>query len=548
MLEFIAIRNFAIIDDLSLPFFPGLTVVTGETGAGKSMIVDGLQAVLGGRVDPSMVRTGFDSSLVETRFGDVAAVLPDGVDPGEGELVLSREIRKEGRGKAMVNGSLASLSLLRVLGEDLVDFHGQHEHQSLLASSVHLEALDRFAGLLSLRRDLSEGFAELVQVRSKISAFRNGEKERLARRDYLHFVLRELRDAALSEGEEERLLEEERILSSAEKLHLCARGALEDIYEGEMSAFSRGRSSLSSLSGLVATDGRLGEIVGLLEGAVVQLEESGFLLRDYASSVEADPVRLEQVQERLSLLSSLKKKYGPTMEDVLRTIQEAEEELAGMEEGESGLESLAAKEAQLAERAGTLSGELGRRRREAAQSFQEKVQEELSQLAMEKVRFEVSFQDVPLRETGAQEVEFLISPNPGEPLLPLRKIASGGELSRVMLALKRILAGTDRIGTLVFDEVDAGIGGRVASILGRKLKDISRHHQVLCITHLAPVAAFSDRHLLVEKTAREGRTVIKVRYLEGEERVRELARMIGGLEIKAGSIESAKGLLEEGRG
>lgn len=548
MLEYIAIRNFAIIDDLSLPFFPGLTVLTGETGAGKSMIVDGLQAVLGGRVDSAMVRTGFDSSLVEARFGDVATAFPDGVDPGEGEVVLSRELRREGRGKAMVNGSLASLSLLRTLGEDLADFHGQHEHQSLLASSVHLEALDRFAGLLSLRRDLSERFGELAQVRSRISAFRTGEKERLARRDYLQFVLRELRGAALSGDEEERLLEEERILSSAEKLHLCARGALEDIYEGDMSAFSRGRSSLSSLSGLVATDGRLREIVGLLEGAVVQLEESGFLLRDYASSVEADPARLEQVQERLSLLSSLKKKYGPTIEDVLRTLQEAEEELAGLEEGESGLEDLVSREAELAGRTESLSGELGRRRREAAEAFREKVQEELSQLAMEKVRFEVSFQDVTLRETGAQEVEFLISPNPGEPLMPLRKIASGGELSRVMLALKRILAGSDRIGTLVFDEVDAGIGGRVASILGRKLKDISRHHQVLCITHLAPVAAFSDRHLLVEKTARGGRTVIQVRYLEGEERVRELARMIGGLEIKAGSIESAKGLLEEARG
>jgi len=549
LLEYLSIRNFAIINDLSLPFFPGLTVLTGETGAGKSVIVDGLQAVLGDRVDPSVVRTGADASLVEARFGDVSVPFPDGVDPGgEEDLVLTREIRREGRGRGTVNGSLAPFSLLRTLGEGLVDFHGQHEHQSLLQASVHLETLDRFAGLGSTRAEFSERFRALSDIRAKVSAFRTNEKERLARQDYLRFVVQELGGASLSADEEERLLTEEKILSSAEKLHHAGLSALENIYEGEMSAFERGRSSLSSLSGMVRTDERLKEIVELLEGAVTQLEESGYLLRDYAASVEADPAHLLQVQERLALLASLKKKYGPAIEDVLRTLEEAEKELAAIQDGESGLEGLAAREAELAAQTERLSAELGLKRREAAQEFKEKVQAELAQLAMEKVRFEVSFGSVPMGETGSDEVEFLICANPGEPLMPLRKIASGGELSRVMLALKRILAGSDRIGTLVFDEVDAGIGGRVASILGRKLKEIARHHQVLCITHLAPVAAFSDRHILVEKTARDGRTVVGVRYLEGEERVRELARMIGGLEVKPGSIESAKGLLEEARG
>lgn len=548
MLEYLSIRNFAIIDDLSLPFFPGLTVLTGETGAGKSVIVDGLQAVLGDRVDPSMVRTGVDSSLVEARFGDVSVPFPEGGAPGEGELVLSREIRREGRGRATVNGSLSSFSVLRSLGEGLVDFHGQHEHQSLLGSALHLEALDRFAGLSSLRSGFSQRFRELCDIRAKIAASRAGERERLARRDYLRFVVGEVCAASLSADEEESLLAEERILSSAEKLHHAALSALEEVYEGEMSAFERSRGSLSSLTAMVATDGRLREIVELMEGAVAQLEESGYLLRDYAALVESDPARFREVQERLALLASLKKKYGPTIANVLSTLEDAEKELAAMEEGESGLEGLGEREAELDALTDRLSRELGMKRREAALGFQKAVQEELAQLAMEKVRFEVSFEDVPMRETGREDVEFLISANPGEPLMPLRKIASGGELSRVMLALKRILAGSDRIQTLVFDEVDAGIGGRVASILGRKLRDIARHHQVLCITHLAPVAAFSDRHILVEKMPRDGRTVVGVRYLEGEERVKELARMIGGLEIKPGSIQSAKGLLEEARG
>jgi len=548
LLEYLSIKNFAIIEDLSLPLYPGLTVLTGETGVGKSVIVGALQTVLGDRVDTAMVRAGAEKSLVEASFRDVEVSLPDTMACANGELIVSREVRRESRGRAIVNGSLAALSLVRSLGDGLVDFHGQHEHQSLLGTALHLETLDDFAGLLALRGRFSDRFRELGDIRLKMASVRMGEKERLARQDYLEFVVRELQSASLSEGEEEQLLTEEKILSSAERLHHAARSALEETYEGEGSAVERSRISISSLEGMIETDGRLEEIVDLLESAVTQLEEAGYLLRDYASRVEADPGRLLEVQERLSLISTLKKKYGPTTGDVLRTLEESGRELEMIEKGVSGLENLAVRETELTEDTARLAEELARERRQAAARFQEKVQTELTQLAMEKVRFEVSFEDVPMRETGTDGVSFLISPNPGEPLLPLRKIASGGELSRVMLALKRILAGSDRIPTLVFDEVDSGIGGRVASILGRKLKDIGRHHQVLCITHLAPVAAFSDRHILVEKSRKEGRTVVKVRYLEEEERIKELARMIGGLEVKTSVIESAKELLEDARG
>jgi DNA repair protein RecN (Recombination protein N) len=299
---------------------------------------------------------------------------------------------------------------------------------------------------------------------------------------------------------------------------------------------------------MVETDGRLSEVVDLIEGAGVQLEEAGHFLRDYAATVQADPHRLEEIHERLALIATLKKKYGPTMLEVLRTLEEARQELALIEEGETDLEMLKSLEDQLAARAGKLALSLSRERKKKASSLESSVQAELADLAMEKVRFSVSFQETGMSETGVDEIEFLISPNPGEPLMPLRKIASGGELSRVMLALKKILAGADAVGTLVFDEVDAGIGGRVAAVLGRKLQDIARHHQVLCITHLAPVAACAHHHIVVEKVEEQGRTVVRTRYLEDEERVEELARMMGGIEVSSGIVRSARELLEEARG
>jgi DNA repair protein RecN (Recombination protein N) len=548
LLDHLSIKNFAIIEDLSLPLHPGLTVLTGETGAGKSVIVDALQTVLGDRTDTTVVRSGAETSLIEASFSACDLATPDGIEMTDGELVLSRELRRESRGRVTINGSLAAISLVRSLGEELVDFHGQHEHQSLLRTGLHLEALDAFSGLLSQRSHFGDLFRDLTDVRSRIAAVQMGKKERLARQDYLRYVVRELESASLSESEEESLVSEERILSAAERLNQTAMSALEETYESEGSAVEKARLASASLKEMVDTDQRLSEIVELLETAVTQMEEAGYLLRDYVAGIEADPGRLMEVGERLSIISSLKKKYGSTVSEVLRVLAEARREMEMIEEGESGLEDLVAREQELVAETDHLAEELSGERQKKAVDFQDMVQAELTQLAMEKVRFAVSFERVQMHETGIDDIQFLISPNPGEPLLPLRKIASGGELSRVMLALKRILAGADRIPTLVFDEVDAGIGGKVASVLGRKLKDIARHHQVLCITHLAPVAAYSDKHIHVEKSEKGGRMVVRVRYLEEEERVAELARMIGGLEVTSNIMKSARQLLEEARG
>jgi len=547
LLEFLSIKGFAIIDELALPFKPGLTVLTGETGAGKSIIVDALQAVLGEKIDISIVRAGDSLAKVEAAFKAPEMILPDGFEALD-EMIIGREIRREGRGRATVNGAMITLPHLREIGDRMVDLHGQHEHQSLLKTTVHLEALDSFASLGPRKQEFSEVFRELMNVREQLGAIERDKRERLARLDYLRYVTNELQSADLQPGEEEKLCDEESILGAAEKLLYTASSALEDIYQGEGSVVETVRRHTEDLKKMMGTDARLSEVVELIEGAGVQLEEAGHFLRDYASAVQADPHRLEEIQERLAFIATLKKKYGPSMEEVVGTLEEARQELTLIEEGETDQETLKSREEELAVRAGKMALSLSRDRKEEALSLESLVQKELQDLAMDKVRFSVSFVETDMSETGTDEAEFLISPNPGEPLMPLRKIASGGELSRVMLALKRILAGADEVGTLVFDEVDAGIGGRVAAVLGRKLQDIARYHQVLCITHLAPVAACAHHHIVVEKTEEKGRTVVRARYLDDEERVDELARMMGGIEVSSGIVRSARELLEEARG
>lgn len=549
LLEYLSIQGFAIIEELAMPFKPGLTVLTGETGAGKSIIVDALKTVLGEKVDLSAVRTGEDTARVQAAFGGSIPELPAGIDPDASEeIIIGRDIRREGRGRATVNGTLITIPHLKEMGDQMVDLHGQHEHQSLLKTSAHLQALDSFASLEMKKQEFANVFMELEQIKKKLNTVEQDKRDRLARLEYLRYVIGELEAADLDPDEEETLRGEEKILAAAEKLLHTASLALEEIYQAEGSAVETVRRSAVDLKQMVDTDGRLCEVVDLVEGAGVQLEEAGHFLRDYASTLQADPNRLEEIHGRLSFLADLKKKYGPSLEDVLTTMNDSKEELARIEEDETDLEVLKSCEKDLADRAMEMAVNLSRERKKHALPLESSVQGELQDLAMDKVSFSASFEETGMTETGIDSVEFLISPNPGEPLMPLRKIASGGELSRVMLALKRILAGAHAVPTLVFDEVDAGIGGRVAAVLGRKLQDIAVHHQVLCITHLAPVAACAHHHIMVEKDEVKGRTVVRARYLEDEQRVEELARMMGGIEVSSGIVRSARELLEEARG
>ena len=546
MLEYLQIKNFALIDELSLPFHEGLTVLTGETGAGKSIIVDALQAVLGEKVDAGVVRTGRESSRVEASFDLEAGSDLAGSD--EDGFVVSREVPRKGRSRAFLNGSLVPISQLKSAAGALVDLHGQHEHQSLLRVVTHLQVLDDFAGLTVPVKKCGDLFRERADLMRKINRAKEGEKERLARIDYLSFVVNELDSAGLSETEEEELKDEERILSSSQALLSASGQALETVYQSENSLSGDLDRVVNSLRDLVEVDTRLAEIVDLLQEARTQMDESGHLLRSYVGKIQSDPERLNHVAERLAFIGDMKKKYGPSLKEVLETMESAREELASLGEGEVDFDSVRRRVNELDVELGELTAELSGKRRKQAKHMEEEVLAQLRDLAMEKVRFEVQFEEKDLDENGIDQVEFLISPNPGEPLMPLRKIVSGGELSRVMLAIKRILAGSHFVPTLVFDEVDSGIGGRVAAILGRKLKEISTHHQVLCITHIASVAAWADNHIHVEKLQGKGRTTVTAKYLSGEERVLELARMMGGMEPTRGIVESARELLEESVG
>jgi DNA repair protein RecN (Recombination protein N) len=537
MLAFLRVRDFALIDDLALPLHPGLTVLTGETGAGKTIIVDALQAALGERVDAAMVRTGSETAAVEAGFS--------GAD-GE-ENVVRRELAREGKGRCFIGGDLAPLSRLKALGDALVDLAGQHEHQTLLRPAAQLLLLDAFAGCGQERMELASAVREWKEVAGRVRDAEERGRERASRADYLRFVAREIAEAAPREGEDEALLREERVLAQAERILGAVAGAIEGL-EGEEGAAAARLGRVSTLLREAgAVDARLREMQELVDSAKAQAQEAARMLSSYADRISADPARLEEVATRLARLGSLKKKHGPTLADVIAAGEKASGELARLTGEEEGLDALKAREKELAAATAGAAAELTAKRRKAAARLEKKVKNELAELAMAKTRFAVSFAASPLSESGADAVEFLLAPNPGEPLLPLSRIASGGELSRVMLAVKAVQAGEDSVPTLVFDEVDAGIGGETARVLGRKIRAIAEGRQVLCITHLAPVAAGAAHHLLVEKVEEKGRTVIRARYLEREERVAEIARMMGGASVTRKMLDSAREMMEAAR-
>ncbi len=543
MLDLLKIRDFALVDELTLTFSPGLTVLTGETGAGKSILVDALQGALGEKVDPAMVRSGAELAVVEAAFSTPGA--------GEGEddaLVLRREVPREGKGRALIDGALTPLARLRERGDLLCDLAGQHEHQTLLRPAIHLALLDSFGGLTPDREAHSALFRQWRDATARLRDLSLRGKERAARIDYLRFVAGEIEGARIGEGEDQELLAEEKVLAQAERLREATLGAVDSLEQEEGAALGRLSRASTSLRDLSSVDPRLSEVVELLESARAQASEAVFQLSAYADRLSGDPARLEEVASRLALLGSLKKKYGPSLAEVAAAGEKAASELAALTGAEEDAGALAARERELAAQVKASGEELSGKRRKAAARMEKKVMGELAELGMEKTRFAVSLAPQEPGDSGSDAVEFLLSPNPGEPLLPLRKIASGGELSRVMLAVKAVLSAADAVPTLVFDEVDAGLGGQAGRVLGRKLRALSAERQVLCITHLAPVAACAHHHIKVEKVQSGGRTVVRARLLTREERVAELARMLGGAGPGPKMVASARELLEASGG
>ncbi len=550
MLLEIRIRNFAVIDAVTTSFGPGLNVLTGETGAGKSMLLDAILLIRGARAQTDVIRTDTDTATVEAVFevaprGPVAAVLDEaGLGLEQGQLVVRRELARTGRHRAFVNDSPVTAGLLERLGDHLVEIHGQHEHQRLLEPARQLDLLDRFAETEELRDRVSDLFARHRAAQAELEQARAAERDRAQREDLLRLQVSELDGARLRTGEEDELRVERRRLQHAERLSAGLAEAAGLLNDDDASAMSRLHRVARLLRDLARLDPAFAAPADSVDGAGALVEDALAAVRSLRGSITMAPGRLEAIDERLDTLTRLKRKYGDTESAMLAFRDEAASELERLGRHE---EILAGQERLVGELDAELSGaahELAKRRHDAAERLAGEAARELRQLGMERARFEIAVTRAPFEEVGPRgldRVEFRLSTNPGEDVRPLARIASGGELSRTMLALKAILARADRVPTMIFDEVDSGIGGRVAAVVAQKLAGAAEARQVLCVTHLAPIAARAAHHVRVSKSVRGGRTRVSAEIVTGAARVEEIARMVAGDRV----TETARGHARE---
>ena len=555
MLRTLHIENVAVIETADVDFGGGLHVLTGETGAGKSIIIDSISAVMGERTSRDLIRTGEKSALVTAIFRD----LPDlpwfqenGIGPDEnGELILSRKIQADGKNICRVAGKPCTVVQLKALGGQLIDIHGQHDGQQLLDESCHLGYLDSFGLLGADGEEYRTEYQKLAELRRQIAALQMNEAEKARRIDTLQYQIAELERAELRPGEEEELDERKKILRSADQLMAAVEGAYGAVFgdedrDGAASLLAEAESAVARVADFSGELSQLSESLADLRYAA---EDAAERLRDLRDSFEFSPHELDEVESRLDLLYRLKKKYGSTIQEMLEYLARSRAELDRIEMAEDTILKLEKKRAKLLEKVKKKAEELSKKRQAAAQTLKERIEEELRQLDMPKVRFETEFLpksgDLGLDETGMDEVRFLMSANVGENLKPIARVASGGELSRIMLALKNVLAENDSIMTLIFDEVDTGVSGRAAGKVAEKMSRLSQTCQVLCVTHLAQIAAMSDSHYSVQKEEKDGRTYTNVRTLDREGRKQELARLTGGVHTSAAILEGAEELLRE---
>lgn len=552
MLLELHIENLAIIERVDLTFGEGFNVLTGETGAGKSILLDAIGLVLGERADPHMVRAGANRALVQAVFelsqypADMGDLLSEsGIELEEGLLYLTRELHASGRSIARVNGQPVPLQVVKTLGDALVDLHGQHEHQSLLRTQTHLDFLDRWLGehVMSLRAKTRESVQRVHALQREWDELNAREREREQLLDLYQFQIAEIENAQLQPGEEESLLTEERRLTHAEKLRNLSGSGYESLM-GESGAYDRVAEALRNLDEIARIDPSMEPQREELQGALIQIEESGRALRDYLENVEYDPERLEEVVARIETIKRLKRKYGDTLVEVIGFGEELRRKLDDLSNQQARREEIEAERVSAEKELDALVEELSQHRHQGAKRFSELVQAELHDLAMDRALFEANIQAQSIDSTGKDKIEFLLTPNPGEPLKPLNKIASGGEMSRVMLALKTALSHTSPVPTLIFDEVDAGLGGKTALNVGEKIADLQTDFQIICVTHLAQIACKAKQHYQITKLTEDERTFVQVGPLSDKERVLELARMLAG-EPTDTALQHARELLEK---
>lgn len=581
MIETLSIRNIALIDELELDLAPGLNIFTGETGAGKSVILNSIGLVLGERTSADIVREDADFAEVEVSVapGEAHPIwhtnsdettdpmlkdsLSDVLDPSD-TVILSRRITSRGRSRCQVNGRLVNLKQLQALGTFLVDIHGQHEHQSLFRTQTHLKLLDDFGGNSEARQHIGSIYAQLRALQQEVASLTETLKASEREKELLEFEIKELTSAHLEEGEDEKLADEARILKNAEALRKSANHVYQQLDNGgsDMGSFGspleRLRDAAKELIKLSEIDDSLSELGDRLESSLYELEDLASQVRYYAETVESNAMRLDEVTDRLALISKLKRRYGNSIPEILAYHADAEQKLETLHLGTEKQDLLQTEIDQTIQEAQRLCTTLSSKRQHVAKHLSERIEKELRTLSMDKAEFHASVQHIPedrgpfqidgkryaFRSDGMDDVEFLIAPNVGSEARPIARIASGGEISRIMLALKTVLVQVDEIPTLLFDEIDSGIGGKVADVVGKKLKELSASSQVICITHLPQIARFADKHFRVEKKVVGERTLITAQPLTAEEQVNEIARMHGGKESEIG-LAHARELLSE---
>ena len=563
MLRVLHIKNFSIIDEANIEFGEGFNILTGETGAGKSIVIDALCLALGERAASEVVRSGEKEAVVAAYFDISPELLSPattkfledfGINIDEG-LILKRIVSAQGKSRAFVNGSMVNVQTLSDISKNILDVHGQYEHQSLLAADNQLDLLDAYGGLLYERQEVKNGYDSLASVKRQISELIQREKDRARRIDMLRFQIDEINAADLNPAEEGELAEEVKMLGNASRLAELANEAYDSLYSSDSACFISLSRILNSMKEISHIDPRASDALKSVENALPLLEDTAYFLRDYRDRLDFDPGRLEQVQERIEIIKGLKRKYGSSVQEIIDYRDRASIEFEELHHSEETLEGLRKELEKLRSNFSEKARKLSIKRKSTAEKIESEVVSQLSELSMPDTRFSILIKQDTGEDTtdgfratqkGIDSIEFLISPNVGEVLKPLSKIASGGELSRMMLALKSIIAKGDKIPVLIFDEIDSGIGGKTAETVGQKLKNLSSSHQIICITHLAQIASFADRHLRIEKKIKKDRTIVEISQVEKDERTAEIARMLSG-EISEVSLKHAKEMLKRSR-
>ncbi len=565
MLKNLHVENFALIDKIDVEFGSGLNIITGETGAGKSILIDALGSTLGEKISADAIRKGTTKAVSECIFeiGNLENVIQflkeNDIDNFDNELILRKESSYSGRNRAFINDSPYPNATLEQLGEFLVDLHGQHEHQALLKVKYHIQYLDDFGDYSDLLSQTAAEYHKFMNLLAELRELEKKEVESRQKRDLYQFQLKEIQQVNPSPGEEEELIQEEKLLGNSEKRFQLSTTAAMELYESEESIYDRLSRVLEMLEELAEIDAELSPIRQDCESAQVAIQEVAKFLQSYSQNIEIDPEHLNEIRERLGLFSSLKRKYHRTIEEIIEYKNNIEQELHLIENLD---EAIAAKKEELEKQRKVLSElciQLTEKRKQTAQILEKEVLSHLAQLGMKNARFKVSITQqfdengvveldgkrAHVSERGIDQVEFFMAANPGEDLKPLIRVASGGEISRIMLALKTSLAKADRIPVLIFDEIDIGISGRIAQAVGLSLKKLARTHQIICITHLPQIASMADNHFVVEKTSSENTTTTRIRKLSADEHIYEIAKLLGGEKITQAHIQSARELVAE---